>query len=90
MKVYQTPRKNRTFFSRIASLRSIWACGSKHISGLNNYARPHSLVKKGMAKAAPATVAGSGPGGAYLGSGHAGRLLWRHRPHRQESVGLSL
>ena len=68
MKVYQHPTENRTFFSPDREPSLNLGVRIKHISGLNNYARPHSLVKKGMAKAAPATVAGSGPGGAYLGS----------------------
>ena len=68
MRVYQHPTENRTFFSPDREPSLNLGVRIKHISGLNNYATPHSLVKKGLDKAAPANVAGSGPGGAYLGS----------------------
>ncbi len=75
MGVYQHPTENRTFYApdREPTLDldvPLW-----HISGLDNYARPHPLYKHRSVEtnsnpdfSNPSPLTGSGPGRQYLGS----------------------
>ena len=69
MKVYQHPTENRTFYSPDREPALDLSVSVSHIAGLNNYSIPRPMLKR--ASTAQQMVhpnAGSGPGGAYLGS----------------------
>jgi subtilase family serine protease len=70
MGVYQHPTENRSFYApdrepTVGLPFSVW-----HISGLDNFATPHSaLVHKSQAQTATSNATtGSGPSASYLGS----------------------
>jgi hypothetical protein len=68
MKVYWHPTEARTFFSPDREPSLNLNVPVAHISGLNNFSKPHPMLTTAAARRAAATVTGSGPGGSYLGS----------------------
>ncbi len=69
MKVYLHPTENRTFYSPDREPSLDLNVPVSHIAGLNNYSIPRPMLKKAAAEQmAVHSNAGSGPGGAYLGS----------------------
>jgi uncharacterized repeat protein (TIGR03803 family) len=71
LRTYSHPREKRTFYAPEGEPSLELAAPVLHISGLDNYTRPHpmSLRKKTPAVSAAAVPApGSGPNGAYLGN----------------------
>ncbi|HVP53611.1 MAG TPA: S53 family peptidase [Candidatus Eisenbacteria bacterium] len=69
MKVYLHPTENRTFYSPDREPSLDLSVPVSHIAGLNNYSIPRPMLKKGsVAQQMVQSHAGSGPGGAYLGS----------------------
>ena len=68
MRVYQHPTENRTFYApdrepTVDLNVQLW-----HIAGLDNYSLPHSALRYAAPGGAHTAIAGSGPGGTYLGS----------------------
>ncbi len=68
MTVYQHPTENRTFFSPDREPSLNLSVPVSHIGGLNNFSIPRPMLKRAAAGQAIKNNAGSGPGGAYLGS----------------------
>ena len=69
MRVYQHPTENRTFFAPDVEPSIPPALRILEISGLSDYARPHSKYKIRPAdqSAGVRPMAGSGPSGNYIG-----------------------
>lgn len=62
---YRHPNQGRTFFSADREPTAVGlAVPILQVTGLNNYALPHPMLKRGV----PALAAGSGPSGEYLPS----------------------
>jgi subtilase family serine protease len=68
MTVYQHPTENRTFFSPDREPSLNLSVAVAHIAGLDNFSLPRPMSVQGPGNLQAETVAGSGPGGAYLGS----------------------
>src|SRR5271165_2322436 len=69
MTVYQHPTENRTFYSPDHEPSLDLSVPVAHIAGLNNYSIPRPKLKRAAAgQQFVHSNAGSGPGGAYLGS----------------------
>jgi hypothetical protein len=70
LRVYQHPKEARTFYAPDVEPSVDFAGPILHVSGLDNYSLPHPnfKVKQGGAVANATPNAGTGPGGAYLGS----------------------
>src|SRR5271166_4500203 len=69
MKVYLHPTENRTFYSPDREPSLDLSVAVAHIAGLNNFSIPRPMLKKATAQQQMVhSNAGSGPGGAYLGS----------------------
>jgi subtilase family serine protease len=69
MSLYQHPTENRTFFSPDREPSLNLSVPVAHIAGLDNFSLPHPMViPPSQAHPQLANVAGSGPGGSYLGS----------------------
>jgi subtilase family serine protease len=69
MKLYLHPTENRTFYSPDREPSLDLSVPVSHIAGLNSFSIPRPMLKKGTAAQQMVTSnAGSGPGGAYLGS----------------------
>jgi subtilase family serine protease len=68
MNVYQHPTENRTFYSPDREPSLDLNVTVSHIAGLNNYSIPRPKLRRAPAVAPIQSHAGSGPGGAYLGT----------------------
>jgi subtilase family serine protease len=68
MNTYQHPTENRTFFSPDREPSLALSVPVAHIAGMNNYSLPKPAVVRAPSAQEIADVAGSGPGGSYLGS----------------------
>jgi subtilase family serine protease len=68
MTLYQHPTENRTFFSPDREPSLNLNVPISHIGGLNNFSIPRPRLKRATADQAIKNNAGSGPGGAFLGS----------------------
>ncbi len=68
MGVYQHPTENRTFYSPDREPSLDLNVTVSHIAGLNNFSIPHSKLRRAPEGQAVHGDAGTGPGGAYLGS----------------------
>ena len=68
MGVYQHPTENRTFYSPDREPSLDLNVAVSHIAGLNNFSIPHSKLRRAPEGQAVHGDAGTGPGGAYLGS----------------------
>ena len=67
---YRHPTEPRTFFAPDAEPKADLAIALWHVTGLDNYSRPHPADLRhanGAISARPLTT-GSGPGGAFIGS----------------------
>ena len=68
MNFYQHPTEDRTFFSPDREPSLNLSVPVAHISGLNNYSIPRSMLTRPQYEQQIPNVTGSGPGGSYLGS----------------------
>jgi subtilase family serine protease len=68
MTVYQHPSENRTFYSPDREPSLDLSVPVAHIAGLNNFSIPRPKLKRATDANKIKSNAGSGPGGAYLGS----------------------
>jgi len=69
MGLYQHPTEPRTFYSPDREPSLELGVPVAHIAGLDNYSVPKPMVRRSTAVQGAATpAAGTGPGGAYLGS----------------------
>jgi subtilase family serine protease len=68
MGVYQHPTENRTFYSPDREPTLDLNVAVSHIAGLNDFSIPHSQLRSAPEGQAIHGNAGTGPGGAYLGS----------------------
>jgi subtilase family serine protease len=68
MGVYQHPTENRTFFAPDREPTVDLSVRLWHISGLDNYSIPHSMLQHRAAEVEPNVVKGSCPGNTYCGS----------------------
>jgi hypothetical protein len=68
MNLYQHPTEDRTFFSPDREPSLNLSVPVAHISGLNNYSIPRSMLTRPQYEQQIPNVTGSGPGGSYLGS----------------------
>jgi subtilase family serine protease len=68
MLVFQHPTEARTFYSPDREPSLELSVPVSHIAGLNDYSIPRPKLKRAAAGQAIQSNAGSGPGGAYLGS----------------------
>ena len=69
MRVYLHPTESRTFYSPDREPSLNLSVPVAHIAGLNDFSIPRPMLKKGtIAQQMVQSKAGSGPGGAYLGS----------------------
>jgi subtilase family serine protease len=68
MTIYRHPTENRTFFSPDREPSLALSVPVLHIAGLNNFSIPRPKLKRAPEGQPIQSHAGSGPGGAYLGS----------------------
>src|SRR5208282_4244234 len=69
MGVYQHPTENRTFYAPDREPTANLPFPLWHISGLDNYSVPHSLLMRtALAGTSSNATTGSGPSASYLGS----------------------
>src|SRR5262249_25212998 len=68
MRVYQHPTENRTFYSPDREPSLDLSVPVAHIAGLNNFSIPRPGARRGPGGQQLQSNAGSGPGGAFLGS----------------------
>ena len=68
MTVYQHPTENRTFYSPDREPALDLNVSVAHIAGLNNFSIPQPGARRGATEQGVQNDAGTGPGGAFLGS----------------------
>jgi len=68
MTVYQYPTENRTFYSPDREPSLDLRVPVAHIVGLNDFSIPRSTARRASSQQEMHSAAGSGPGGAFLGS----------------------